>query len=121
MVVTQGTQFTKMVRKIFLVYWTVAPFWTLDLLRDARTRVILSISQVSLPQTASLRVGALYIEAPQSSSVVVIWSCGEVFTIDGALFDAFNALPTEQMPTTGLHWVRDQFQTDGTIQIFQGL
>ena len=110
-----------MVRKIFLLNWTVAPFSTLDLLRDACTCVFLSISQVSLPQATCLRVGALYLEAPQSSSVEVVWSWGEVFTINGALFDAFDALPTEQVPTTGLHWVRDQLQTDGTLQIFQRL
>ena len=41
--------------------------------------------------------------------------------IIGALFDAFDTLPTEQVPTAGLHWVRDQLQTDGALQIFQGL
>ena len=116
MVVTEGAGFVKMSRKILAQHFAATPFGALNLLVDARVLCVLpSIPQVTLPQTSSLKIGALHFKATQSSSVEVVWSCGEVFTIDGALFDAFNALPTEQVPTSGLHWVRDQFQTDGAL------
>ena len=75
----------------------------------------LSISQIILPLATSSFIMALHLEVAYSSLVEVIRSCGEDFTIDGAMCDAFNALSTEQVPTAGLHWVRDQFQTDGTL------
>ena len=102
----QGAGFTKMIRKILAQHFAATPFGALNLLGDACVfRVLFSISQISLPRASPLEIGTLNLEPLQSSFVEVVWSCGEVFMIDGALFDAFNTLPTEQVPTTGLHWV----------------
>ena len=43
----------------------------------------------------------------------------KLFTINGTSVCALDALPTEQVPTTGLHWVRDQLQTDSAFQFLQ--
>ena len=85
------------------------------------TGVFVSIPQTPLPLAASFFIGALHLEVKYSSLVEGIWICGEGFAIDRALFNAFNALSTEQVPTTGLHWVRDQLQTDGALELLQKL
>ena len=122
LVVTQGAASLKVVTKILALHCVVTSFRAFDFLIVALLfRVSLSITQVSLPVTSLHRFGAFHLETPQSSLVKVIWSCCEAFTINGALANTFKALPTEQVPTTGLHWVRDQLQTDGTLQVFQGL
>ena len=77
--------------------------------------VVVDISQVALPLTASSSVGALHLEVAYSSIVEEIRSCGEKLTIYRTFLNAFNTFPTEQVPTTGLHWVRDQLQTDGAL------
>ena len=83
--------------------------------------VLLSISQVSLPVTSPLKVGALHYKTHQSSLVEMVWSCGEPFTVNRANLCPFDAVLTEQVPTTGLHWVRDQLQTNRTLKLFQKL
>ena len=81
--------------------------------------VLLSISQVSLPVTSPLRVGTLHLEPTQSSLVEVVWSYTEPLTVNRASLYAIDAVSTEQVPTTGLHWVRDQLQTDGALYFIQ--
>ena len=108
MVVAQGTIFVKVAKKMLALHFVATPFRAIDLLKDACAFCVsLSISQVTLPHASPPRIGACHLETSQSSPVEMVLSCGEVFTIDGALFNVFDAVPTEQVPTTGLHWVRD--------------
>ena len=59
------SRFGKMSGKIFAQHFVATPFGALNLLVDACAfRVPFCNSQVSLPQATSLRVGALYLEAP---------------------------------------------------------
>ena len=72
------------------------------------SRVILSCPQLSLPLASLLRVGTQNSKVSQPSLVEVVRGFSEALAIDGAVLSADNALSTEQVPTTGLHWVRDQ-------------
>ena len=64
-------------------------------------------SQVTLPLAASSFVGALHLEIAYSSIIVVVFVGSKLFTVNWAGLCPFDAFPTEQVPTTGLHWVRD--------------
>ena len=77
------------------------------------------ISQNALPLATSSFMGALHLEVAHSSFIDVVCMGSKLITIDGASYCPFNALPTEQVSTTGLHWVRVQLQTYGTLEFLQ--
>ena len=70
--------------------------------------VLLSCPQFSHPGATFLSVGAFHLEITKSSVVEVVLSGCEVLSVDRTSLCPFDALATEQVPTSGLHWVRDQ-------------
>ena len=83
--------------------------------------VLLSCPQFSQPGAPLLRIGALHLEITKPSVVEVVWSCGEVYLVDRASLFPTNVFLTEQVPTTGLHWIKYQLQADATLQLLQYL
>ena len=83
--------------------------------------VFFSISQTTLPLAAAFFVRAYHLEAANSSVIKGVCMESKSFTVDRtcAILYPYDTLPTEQVPTSGLHWVRDQIQTDGALEFIQ--
>ena len=110
--------FVKVVRNILALHFVAAPFGALNLLRNACTFCVsFSISQISLPLASPLRVRALHLETSQPSPVEVVLSRGEVFTINGALFNVFDATSAHNWSAVGQRPAPDKWGTSSLPRI----
>ena len=76
---------------------------------------VIGIALAVLPLTASITLGVLHFYIAYSSLIVVVCMHSKLLSIDGASAYLPDTQSTEQVPTTGLYWVRDHLQTDSTL------
>ena len=100
---------------LLLLHLHIAAFAFHHLVVTVLVGMLLCISQIAMPLTASFFMGTLHLEVLNSPIIEVVWVESKLTTIDGASVCPFNALSTEQVSTAGLHWGEDQFHTDGTL------